>query len=276
MYSNPATAASYAPAVQRALAVPNVGEPAATVRLARDVEAAGWDGFFVWDHVQVFAGAGFEVHDPWMLLAAVATHTERVLLGAMVTPPSRRRPWVLAKQIVTLDHLSGGRAVVGIGLGFPEADEFGAFGEVTDLRERAARTDEALTIVDAVLRGEPVDHDGPSFEVHAHLHPGAVQTPRPKIWVAATPPHTRPLERAARWDGVYCNLRMDDFQPLRPEELEAWCGTFLVDPALDVVTTPHPEHHPGEYEAIGVTWLVDTAWPGPDWVDELRARLDLG
>ena len=210
-----------------------------------------------------------------MLLATIAAATDRVLLGAMVTPPSRRRPWLLAKQIVTLDHLSGGRAVVGVGLGFPEEDEFGAFGEVTDLRERAARTDEALTIIDRVLRGEPVDHDGPHFEVHAHLHPAALQSPRPRIWVAATPPHRAPLDRARRWDGVYCNLRTDDFQPLRPEELQAYCGDLLADPTHDVVTTPHPEHRPEEYEAIGVTWLVEMPFPGPNWVDDLRERLGL-
>jgi alkanesulfonate monooxygenase SsuD/methylene tetrahydromethanopterin reductase-like flavin-dependent oxidoreductase (luciferase family) len=255
--------------------VPNVGPPEALIALARDADAAGWDGFFVWDHVQVFAGAGFEVHDPWMLLASVAAATERVRLGAMVTPPSRRRPWVLAKQLVTLDHLSGGRAVVGVGLGFPEQDEFGAFGEVTDLRTRAARTDEALVVVDRVLRGEPVDHSGEHFEVHAHLHPGAVQQPRPPIWVAATPPHRRPLDRAGRWDGVYVNLRADDFQPLRPAELVDWCGVHLGRDGFDVVTTPHPEHDAEEYEAVGVTWLVETAMPGPDWAVGFRMQVGL-
>lgn len=96
--------------VRRAIALPNVGKPAAVVQLARDAEAAGWDGFFVWDHVQIYAAARVEVHDPWMLLAVIAAGTSNVRLGAMVTPPSRRRPWQLAKQIVTLDHLSNGRA----------------------------------------------------------------------------------------------------------------------------------------------------------------------
>jgi alkanesulfonate monooxygenase SsuD/methylene tetrahydromethanopterin reductase-like flavin-dependent oxidoreductase (luciferase family) len=261
--------------MRRAISVPNVGEPAALVDLARAAEAAGWDGFFVWDHVQVFAAAGFEVHDPWMLLTAVAGATQRMRLGAMVTPPSRRRPWVLGKQIVTLDHLSGGRAVVGVGLGYPVDDEFAAFGEVTDLRERAARTDEALEVIDRVLRGQPIEYSGQYYEVHAHLRPAAVQSPRPRIWAAATPPHRRPLERARRWDGVYCNVRLDDFMPLRPDELRDYVGDLLVDPSLDVVTAPHPEHSPEEYEAIGVTWLVETAWPGPTWVEQFRVRLGL-
>jgi alkanesulfonate monooxygenase SsuD/methylene tetrahydromethanopterin reductase-like flavin-dependent oxidoreductase (luciferase family) len=262
--------------VQRAIAVPNVGDPTKLVDLACDAEAAGWDGFFLWDHVQIYAPAAFEVHDPWMVLAAAAHATERVRLGAMVSPPSRRRPWNLAKQIVTLDHLSGGRAVVGIGLGFPAEDEFGAFGDATDLHERAARTDEAMEIIDRVLRGEPVDHIGEHYEVHAHLHPATVQSPRPRIWAAATPPHRRPLERAARWDGVYCNLKVeDDLMPLRPEELRDYVGAFLDDPGLDVVTSPHPDHPAVEYEALGVTWLVDSSWPGPDWLEQFRERLGL-
>ena len=227
------------------------------MQLAVHVEAEGWDGFFVWDHVQIYAGAGFEVHDPWMLLAAVARATSRVRLGAMVSAPSRRRPWNLAKQIVTLDHLSGGRAVVGVGLGFPDEDEFAAFGEEVDLRVRAERTDEALSIIDRVLRGEAVDHDGAHFSMHAALLPAAVQSPRPPIWIAATPPHGRPLARAARWDGVYVNLRTDTYKALRPDELVDYAGELLADPSKSVATNPHPDHAPEEYEAVGVSWLIE-------------------
>jgi len=261
--------------VKRAISVPNVGDPGELITLAQDVERAGWDGFFVWDHVQIYAPAKFEVHDPWMVLAAAAHVTERVRLGAMVTPPSRRRPWQLAKQIVTLDHISAGRAVVGIGLGFPEEDEFGAFGEATAMHDRAARTDEAMEIIDRVMRGEPVDHSGAHFQMRAHLHPAAVQSPRPPIWAAATPPYRKPLARAARWDGVYVNVTLDDLMPLRPAELHEYVGDFLTDPDLDVVTAPHPEHEPEEYEAVGVTWLVDGSWPGPDWLAQFRARIGL-
>jgi alkanesulfonate monooxygenase SsuD/methylene tetrahydromethanopterin reductase-like flavin-dependent oxidoreductase (luciferase family) len=260
--------------MKRGVSVPNVGEPGAIIDLAVEVEAAGWDGFFVWDHVQVFAGAGFDVHDPWMLLAGIARATTRLRLGPTVTAPSRRRPWVLAKQIVTLDHLSHGRAVFGVGLGFPAEDEFGAFGDVTDLRTRAVRTDEALEIIDQVLRGQRVDHDGQHFQVHAELHPAAVQQPRPPIWVAVTPPFRKPLDRAKHWDGVFCNLRGEDFQPLRPTELRDYLGDFLDDPQMDVVTVPHPEHPSEEYDAMGVTWLLDMPFPGPTWIEDLRERLE--
>lgn len=262
--------------MRRGISVPNVGDPGALIDLAADADAAGWDGFFLWDHVQVYAAAEFEVVDPWMVLACAARATERVALGPMVTTPSRRRPWQLAKQIVTLDHLSGGRAMVGVGLGFPVEDEFGAFGEVTDLRRRAARTDEALAIIDRVLRGERVEHVGEDFEVHARLLPRAVQVPRPPILIAATPPHRKPLGRAARWDGVVVNLKLDDdLMPPRPEELQAYVGELLRDPGRTVVATRHPEHTAADYEAVGVDWLLESSWPGPDWVAGLREALDL-
>ena len=99
------------------LSVPPFTDPATVVALARTAEANGWDGFFLWDHLRWDDVQ--EVHDPWVLLGAIAQETERMLLGTMVTPLSRRRPWVVAKHLVTLDHLSGGRAVLGVGLGEP-------------------------------------------------------------------------------------------------------------------------------------------------------------
>ncbi|HYF44628.1 MAG TPA: LLM class flavin-dependent oxidoreductase [Acidimicrobiales bacterium] len=262
--------------MNRALVVPNSGDPAALIDLAAEVEAVGWDGFFLWDHVQVYAGSGFEVHDPWMLLAGAARTTERLRLGTMVTPPSRRRPWALAKQVVTLDHLSGGRAVLGIGLGFPDHDEFGAFGDPADIRERAAITDEALGIIEGVLRGEAVAHAGTHFEVHAHLHPGSVQVPRPPIWIASTPPHRRSLARAARWDGVYVNLDLSTLAPLRPEEVGAYVGDLAGRPGFEVVNGRHPDHGSDEYAAAGVTWLLDGPWPGPDLLVDAREALRRG
>ena len=257
--------------------MPNVGDPRELIRLAMDLEHAGWDGFFVWDHVQIVAGMAFEVHDPWMVLAGAAHATDRITLGTLVTTPARRRPWILAKQIVTLDHISAGRAVVGVGLGYPEADEFGAFADPTDIVERAERTDEALTIIDHVLRGEPVHHTGTYFDVKAELHPASIQRPRPKLWAAATPPYRKPLERARRWDGVVCNVKVDgDLLPLRPDELRSYVGDLLDDPGRDVVSNRHPDHEPYEYEILGVDWLIDSAWPEDQWLASLRTAISLG
>ena len=95
------------------LSVPPFTDPAAVVALATRAEASGWDGFFLWDHLS-WDGA-VDAHDPWVLLGAIAQETERVRLGTMVTPLSRRRPQLVAKHLTTLDHLSGGRAILGVG-----------------------------------------------------------------------------------------------------------------------------------------------------------------
>ena len=99
---------------------------------------------------------GLEVADPWIALTAVALATERVRLGAMVTPLARRRPWDVARQVAVLDRLSGGRMVFGAGLGGDSRRELTAFGEERDPRARAALLDEALELVVELWRGEPV------------------------------------------------------------------------------------------------------------------------
>ena len=108
---------------ERGLAVPCfAGDPAELVRLGIDAERAGLDGFFLWDHlVHSDTGEGPPIVDPWQVLAVVAAGTSKIRLGTMITPVARRRPWKLAKEITTLDLLSGGRAILGVGLGAPAA-----------------------------------------------------------------------------------------------------------------------------------------------------------
>jgi alkanesulfonate monooxygenase SsuD/methylene tetrahydromethanopterin reductase-like flavin-dependent oxidoreductase (luciferase family) len=260
--------------MHRGVSVPNVDDPGALVDFAGELEAAGWDGYFLWDGHRHDADAGFATHDPWVLLGAVARATRRMRLGTGITPVPRRTPWKLAKEVVTLDHLSGGRAVLGVGLGAPDDVEFAAFGDHATRAERAARLDEALELVDLVLRGEPLDHDGVHYRAHAHLLPAAVQSPRPPIWVAATMPHQRPLERALRWDGVFCNWQPETEAPLTPAEVADYLGHVTGRDGFDVVTFRHPDHAPADYEAVGVDWLVEIPWPeGPTWLDEFRAQL---
>ncbi|MGH8774705.1 MAG: LLM class flavin-dependent oxidoreductase [Jiangellaceae bacterium] len=90
------------------VSMPNAGDPLELVELAVTADEAGWDGFFLWDHVQALP----DMHDPWVLPGAVAARTSRVRLATMVTPVARRRPWKLAKEIIALDRSgdrSGGR-----------------------------------------------------------------------------------------------------------------------------------------------------------------------
>jgi alkanesulfonate monooxygenase SsuD/methylene tetrahydromethanopterin reductase-like flavin-dependent oxidoreductase (luciferase family) len=224
------------------------------VACARSAEEAGWDGFFLWDHI--FIAHGFPLHDPWVVLGAVAAATSRIRIGAMVTPLARRRPWKVAKEISTLDHLSAGRVIVGVGLGVPDA-EFTAFGESADPQARGAALDEALVVLDGLLRGGQVDHEGPRFQVHARLTPGCVQQPRPPIWVAATWPHRRPLTRAARYDGVFA-LGRDATGGLTREQVAE--VRRLVGPGRDIVLPDDDKAATYDCAAAGVTWLV----AGPD------------
>lgn len=187
-----------------AISVPNFGgfaDPSWTIALARDAEAAGWDAFFLWDHL--LAWNGNVVADPWTLLAAIAVSTDRIRLGTMVTPLARRRPWQVVRQVVTLDHLSGGRAVLGVGLGYPPHEEFEVFGEPGDAHVRAELLDEGLEVVEGLMRGGAFSFHGRHVRIDdVAFAPRPVQTPRVPIWVAGAWPHRRPFRRAARFDGV--------------------------------------------------------------------------
>jgi alkanesulfonate monooxygenase SsuD/methylene tetrahydromethanopterin reductase-like flavin-dependent oxidoreductase (luciferase family) len=143
-------------------------------------------------------------YDPWVALAAMALATSRVRLGTMVTPLARRRPWKLAREAVTLDHLSGGRVILGVGLGDTADTTFAGFGEETDLATRAAMTDEALEVMAGLWTGEPFSHDGRHYRVHeVTCLPAPVQRPRIPIWIGGGYPNPGPVRRAARWDGAW-------------------------------------------------------------------------
>jgi alkanesulfonate monooxygenase SsuD/methylene tetrahydromethanopterin reductase-like flavin-dependent oxidoreductase (luciferase family) len=167
-----------------------LADPRAVADLAARAEARGWDGLFVWDHIQ-YRPPVRAVADPWVTLAAVAVATERLTIGPLVTPLARRRAHKLARETVTLDRLSGGRLVLGVGLGGDRNGEFDRerFGEEDDPRSRAALLDERLERLGAYWDGE--------FE------PAPVQQPRIPVWVAGRWPNRRPLRRAARWDGFF-------------------------------------------------------------------------
>ena len=188
--------------------IPNFGDfaDARTVaKVAVAAEQAGWDGLFVWDHVvhDKQRRRGVPFGDPWVLLTAAALATSRIRLGPLVTPVPRRRPEQLARQVATLDALTGGRIVFGAGLGGPIEDEFGSFGEPTDPVVLAQRLDEGLDLLARYWTGEPVNHDGPHYRVRdVTLLPATVQQPRPPVWIGGYWPNRRPIRRAARWDGV--------------------------------------------------------------------------
>ncbi|MCQ8772898.1 LLM class flavin-dependent oxidoreductase [Streptomyces telluris] len=186
--------------------IPNFGDfaDARTVAsLAAAAEEAGWDALFVWDHVVHTKRTGKSFGDPWMLLTAAALATTRIRLGTLVTPVPRRRPQQVARQVATLDRISGGRVIFGAGLGGPVEDEYGSFGEPTDPVVLAELLDEGLDLLARYWSGEPVTHQGRHHRVEdVTLLPTPVQRPRVPVWIAGAWPNRRPMRRAARWDGA--------------------------------------------------------------------------
>ena len=244
------------------LSVPPFTDPSVVRGWARAAESNGWDGFFLWDHLRW--DDRVEVHDPWTLLGAIAVETSTIRIGTMVTPLSRRRVGVVAKHLVTLDHLSGGRVVIGVGLGDPPGFDFSDFGDEASYVTRAAITDESLDVLSGLLAGH-ASHQGEHLSVEATMRPLPMQSRIP-IWVAGRAPNRRPLERARRWGG-YVPIA-DPF--LTPEALASYVGDHPHDD-WDLVVPWCETGTVEEYAAAGVTWLVRSVWPHEDgWRDELE------
>lgn len=203
---------------------PDVGDPAQVVRFAEAAERAGWDGLFMWDHLGFTWGAPSS--DPWICLAAAAARTERLVLGTSVSPIPRYQPHLLATELTTLDRLSGGRMVLGAGLG--GAEDFAPFGGPESLWERAALADEALAVVEALWSGASVRHDGPAYVVRdVTLAPLPVQRPRIPIWIGGM--SDAALRRAARWDGwMAAAIQEDGSQGITPDDLRVMIGRIRV------------------------------------------------
>jgi alkanesulfonate monooxygenase SsuD/methylene tetrahydromethanopterin reductase-like flavin-dependent oxidoreductase (luciferase family) len=174
------------------------GDPAVLVDLAVRAEASGWDGVFLWDHL---VSGALPIADPWTTLGAIAQATGDLRFGPMVTPLPRRRPWVVARHASTLSRLSGGRLILGTGLGSDEFGDLSRFGEPTGLPTLSARYDEGLEVVRGVWSGRPFRHDGQNY--HVTLGEG-VPDPHPiPVWVASTAGHPRVIRRAATCDGIF-------------------------------------------------------------------------
>lgn len=177
------------------------GDPAVLADLAVRAEASGWDGVFLWDHL---VRADLPVADAWTCLAAMAHATRAIRLGPMVTPLARRRPWVVARQAATVSALSGGRLILGTGLGSDESGDFSRFGEPAGRRARAEMYDEGLAVARAVWSGQAFRHEGQHYQVS--LDQG---TPAPypiPVWVASSTGHPRVMRRAAGCDGIFPDL----------------------------------------------------------------------
>lgn len=264
--------------MRRALFLPifdELAEPATVARLAAEAEEAGWDGVFVWDHI-AYSPPVRAIADPLVTLAAMASATERIRLGPMVTPLPRRRPVKLAREIATLDRLSEGRVTLGVGIGGDGARELSATGEELDARIRGEMLDEGLDVLAVAWSGEEVHHHGRHYVVDGlTIRPTPMQRPGPPVWIAVRQGNRAPLRRAARHDGVFpvqidhpdqLAEIVDAVRALRPADV----GSF------DVAVGGPAGSDPAAYEAVGATWWMASFSPYDVTVDTVRGVLREG
>jgi len=251
--------------------------------LAAFAEDAGWDGFFVQDCM--LSGKSEALVDPWLALCAIALATKRLRIGAFMTPLAAYRPWQVARQCVTLDHLSKGRLIFGAGLGF-RAEDFLAVGEDAAASVRAEKLDEGLALLRLFWKGEPFSFAGKHYQMkQAQLLPTPVQTPTIPIWLAGTWPHHKPLRRAAGFDGLYIASQRASGEALTPTDLHealayiqsqrqdatpfdvAFAGVTEATSAAEVIDP---------YAQAGATWWLEGIWVERGTVQQMRERIRQG
>jgi alkanesulfonate monooxygenase SsuD/methylene tetrahydromethanopterin reductase-like flavin-dependent oxidoreductase (luciferase family) len=259
------------------------GDPRAITELAREAEEADWDGVFYYDAICV---GEMETYDPWIVMAAMAMETERVRLGAILTPPARRRPWKLARETVTLDHLSGGRLVLPVGLGALDDGGFSKVGEPTDRKVRAELLDESLEILTGLWNGEPFSYEGEHYRLEEMTFlPPPVQRPRIPIWVVGAWPSKKSMDRALRYEGLLAYTTRGEVTPEDIRAMRAYVEENKeVDGTFDIVwegVTPGDDLEQAAsmvrpFAEAGATWWIESPWSPPNEPEDLRHRIGQG
>lgn len=261
-----------------------LADPRVFADVAKQAEEAGWAGLFVWDHL-LYAEPVTEIADPWICLAAAAMVTSRIQLGIMVTPLSRRRPHVVARQAASLDRLSDGRLILGFGLGDDgggrdgQGGELSAFGEVVDPKTRAAMLDEGLEVLTALLSGERVDHDGPHHKAAGVTFlPPATRPGGIPVWIGGRWPNKAPQRRAARFDGYFViGLGSpDDVAEARRVIDAARVAARRAEEPIELVVQVPAADDARSWAAAGATWVLTQVGPYRVTTDEVREVLTAG
>lgn len=260
------------------------GEAAVLAEFAALGEESGWDGFFIWDHLE-WPDSEPAV-DPWVALAAVAMSTDRIRLGTLVTPLPRRDIVKLAREAVSVDRLSNGRLVLGVGLGWETIPEWDAFGHEADKRVRGDMLDEGLEVLAALWSGDAVDHAGTHYRVSTPGQAPPVQRPRIPIWVGGGWPAKKPFRRAARWDGVMpISPNVMEGQDLTPADFEQICAFVAAEAGTGdsfavlkggMTTGPEDREQPDAYRAAGATWWLESIVPWGNSLESVRNRITAG
>lgn len=251
------------------------GDPLVLRDLAVAAERAGWDGFFMYDLINPLDGEPPPVADPWVVLSAIAQATTTIALGPMVVPAPRRRPWKLALEAGTLQRLSGGRLILGLGAGV--SADYTGYGE--SAARLGARLDEAAGLLRRFLAGGEIEHAGEHYRVSgARFAP--VEVP---VWTSGFWPRRTPVRAAQAADGLFPQIRDpdEDFRLPTPDELVR-IRTDFVDAggrADGEIAIWSPSAEPsaarvGDYAAAGATWwFSDGSTVTPE---QLRKRIDAG
>jgi alkanesulfonate monooxygenase SsuD/methylene tetrahydromethanopterin reductase-like flavin-dependent oxidoreductase (luciferase family) len=249
-----------------------LSHPSAAVDIAVAADERGWDGFFVWDHVLHRWAPDSPIADPWVVLAAAAARTSTVHLGTMVTPLARRRVVKLAREVLTLDHLSEGRVVLGVGLGSDGSRELSAFDEAaTDPATRQARFEEALELLPR-LWSERVTHRGALVVDDVDLHQRPVRPSGIPIWTGCQRISPSIIRRAAALDGVY------PIDAAAEQVAELLDGVAAVRGSLegfDVAMAVLPGDGLEGLERAGATWALHSFLPG-DRPEQVLDHVDRG
>ena len=270
--------------------VPNFGKSSYArilADLAGEAEQAGWDGFFLWNHLIDEKNHRIPIVDSFIALAAIAMNTKRIRFGTTVTALPRYRPWIVARQATSLDHMSNGRMILGVGLGFPTGLEFEIFGENPDNKARAERLDEGLEIVTGLWTGKPFSYQGKHYQVkETSFLPPSAQKPRIPIWVGGFWPYKAPFRRAARWDGVIpfkLPVRRPDPKDLR-DILDYVKSQRTSAAQFDVAiigwgtgkSRARDSERIGPYIEAGMTWWLESLYGARDSPKDMRARIHKG
>lgn len=281
--------------MQYGLALPNGGswgDARTLAELAQLAEDSGWNGVFLEDYVVWQSNQSVPTYDPWIALAAIAMQTKQIRLGTQVTPLTRRRPWKLARETVTIDHLSNGRLILGVGLGDTGESvgsdvSFSHFNEIRHAKERSQMLEEALAVLVGLWSGESFHYEGQYYQVkEITFLPRPVQSPRIPIWVGGGFPLRGPTQRAARWDGACLykhkthTLMPEDIHTLR--DIVQGQRSSLAGYDIAVGGSPRRTDWEEEREYIrsldeaGVTWWTEYIPPDSGTVETVRDLIKRG
>ena len=263
------------------------GDARVAADMSRCAEESGWDGFFVCEPIWGW--------DAWVLLAAAAMNTSRIKLGTLISPISRMRPWKLASETVTLDHLSKGRVILSVGLGALDTG-FEPFGEETGRKTRAELLDEGLAILTGLWKGQPFNYKGEHYQIKEmsfYPPPSPLQKPRIPIWVVGAWKRMRSMRRALQYDGLLPTVmdRKGEHRKATPEDIKAINkfirATRKTTGRYDIIVEGKtPGKNPEEdyrtvipYAESGATWWIESLWGAmdkPDGPKRVRGRILAG